>query len=168
MRTLLVILLLLASRVACAQVARPWPRNEATGKIEFIGQLPWPANAKTQAARLALVRHWYLKKLTNVKVKNTQSLPAKSLTYGDLPKEVRIEFTTHQEWGNMLDRLIFEVHLLPTANGLSYRLSDFESFYIGDDNAGQISLESNLEQSPNGSLALTAFRKRLHWALSGW
>jgi hypothetical protein len=53
MKTLLAVLLYLLTLTSAH--AQAWPRNPTTGKVEFKGTLPWPASAKTEAQRRALV-----------------------------------------------------------------------------------------------------------------
>lgn len=61
MKTLLALLLCLTLNAH----AQTWTRNSKTDKAEFTGMLPWPAAAKTDIQQQALVKPWYLAKLTD-------------------------------------------------------------------------------------------------------
>lgn len=60
MKALLLNGLLLAALLCLLTIlsahAQAWPHNPKTGKVEFHGALPWPASAKTEAQRRALVQ----------------------------------------------------------------------------------------------------------------
>jgi hypothetical protein len=125
-RLLLFIFLLLTSRVAFSQAARPWPRNAATGKIEFTGCLPWPDSVRTEAQRQLLVRRWYRRKLTNDKPAMIQRLiQYDGSTYAGVPAyscyRIGIMGPDEERFS-----LCFKLALSADNAYLTFRLTDFE------------------------------------------
>ena len=170
MKLLLAALLcLLTLSSAHAQV---WPRNPTTGKVEFKGVLPWPASAKTEAQRRALVRRWYTEKLTaltrsQVEIEANLNKTNGLLTYAALPKTAILSYGKGE--GQYL--LSYFVNLSPVPRGLSYTINFFDF-----SNASAVELETErtpLEQvipdaSPSEQTALLALRKRLAVAVASW
>lgn len=144
--------------------AQAWPRNPQTGRVEFRGVLPWPASAKTEAQRRALVRRWYLAKLTDesVTVVEQQARTVVSptlLTYAGLPISVLL---------GKPDRLVYIASLNSTSSGLKYTLGEFH-FSLAKD----VAFGSDLEQvlaadSAADRPVLATLRKRLASAVASW
>lgn len=170
MKLLLATLLcLLTFTSAYAQGA--WPRDPKTGKVEFRGSLPWPASAKTEARRRALVRRWYLAKLTDSKPAEVEAQAATNqtnglLTYAGLPKITGLRYGV----GNDAYLLGYSIQLASTTTGLRYELTGLDMERAGDVAvADATSLEQLLTTATsNEKAALAALRKRLAVALAGW
>ncbi|MDO7885992.1 hypothetical protein [Hymenobacter cheonanensis] len=167
MKILLVALLCLLTFTSAH--AQAWPRNPTTGKVEFKGTLPWPASAKTEAQRRALVRRWYLAKLTD----ETPQAVAESartvvsptlLTYAGLPIAVVIgsdRLPNHATLAYIID-------LKPLPRGLSFQLSELQFSRVNDTHLGpeleQVLTADSVADRP----ALAALRRRLASALATW
>ncbi|MGI4865996.1 MAG: hypothetical protein ACRYFZ_18885 [Janthinobacterium lividum] len=153
--------------------AQAWPRNPKTGKVEFRGALPWPASAKTEAQRRALVRRWYLAKLTDFTPAGVEERAASDrnsrflITYAGLPK------VTSLKEGEGVDAYLlgYHVELTPTTSRLKYALTGFELERLGDvESTSNVPPLDQLlpKANPNEQAALAALRKRLAVALAGW
>lgn len=171
MKLLLATLLCLLTFTS-AHAQGTWPRNSKTGKVELRGSLPWPASAKTEAQRRALVRRWYLAKLTDstpaeVKAQAATDKTNGLLTYAGLPKAVVLR----QGEGDDGYLLGYFVQLIPAANTLNYTLTRFDIERAGDVEGFEDvpPLDQLLPKATtNEKAALTALRKRLAVALAGW
>jgi hypothetical protein len=120
---LLCLLLVWLPKGGFAQQAPSWPRHPTTGRVEFAGVLPWPSPALTAAQQQALVRRWYLAKLTSQKsVPLAQHATAKS-TFAGLPTLAQLDSVTYKpdntgaidsvyDW--VMWRLMYRVRLTPT------------------------------------------------------
>lgn len=165
MKTLLAGLYLCLAFTAQAQT---WPHNPKTGKVEFMGVLPWPATAKTEAQRKALARRWYLAKLTDstpeevaADVQTTVSLSL--LTYAGLPVVAQMQ----QGQPDSGFRLLYLVRLSGSKTGLSYAISSFTFAKRNQEDSAP--LEPYLTTSDkNEQAALAVLRKRLANAVRGW
>jgi len=149
--------------------AQAWPRNPATGKVEFKGTLPWPAGVKTETQRRALVRRWYLAKLTD----ETPQAVAQSartvvsptlLTYAGLPIAAVIG-------NNRLPNhatLAYIIDLKPLPRGLSFQLSEFQFSRATDTHLGPDLEQVLAADSTADRPALVALRRRLASVLATW
>ncbi|MBO2030521.1 hypothetical protein J4D99_03875 [Siccationidurans ginsengisoli] len=161
--------MVLTSRAAFAQAARPWPRNAATGKIEFTGRLPWPDSVRTEAQRQLLVRRWYRRKLTNDQPEMIRRFVQESgTTYSQIPAEscYRLSIMNRDEEHFSL---CFQLRLTSDNTGLSYRFFDFDYNYFSFDNGGDYSLESLL--TPEGASPrsiIESFHEQLLAATKAW
>ncbi|MDO7849907.1 hypothetical protein Q5H92_26345 [Hymenobacter sp. M29] len=148
--------------------AQEWPRNPKTGKVEFTGVLPWPTTTKTDAQRQALVKRWYLAKLTDSTpaqvAEEVRTMVSKSLlTYAQLPTITAIEQGKEGEGY----RLLYMVKLTSAKAGLSYSISDFTLAKRSDEDSTP--LEHHLTTpDTNKQAALAELRKRLVKALSAF
>ena len=169
MRALLFILFLLASRATSAQVARPWPRNAATGKIEFIGHLPWPDSVRTEAQRQRLVRRWYRRKLTNDTPAEIRRLVGfNGTTYAGVPT-----YSCHRIgiMGPDDERfsLCFTIALSSDDAQLIYRLTDFECTNSVFDAVTGATLEEALKlANARAQSFVELLHKQLLAGLKGW
>lgn len=169
MRALLFIFLILASRVAVAQVARPWPRNAATGKIEFVGQMPWPDSIRTEAQRQLLARRWYRRKLTNDTPAMIKRLVGyDGTTYADVPAHscYRIGIMGPDD-----ERFIlcFKIALAANDKYLTYRLTDFECTETVFDAATGATLENALKLPDTRVKSfMELFHEQLLSAIKSW
>ena len=166
---LLLICFLVLNLVSFAQSKPQWPRNEATGRVEFRGQLLWPDSAQTESQRQLLVRRWYRSKLTNDKVEEIRKLiKLNGTVYGGVPKESCYKFSTLDvdvEYTNFC----FHLGFTPDDKGLTYRLFDFECGYFCVDVGGIYTLEEvSKSDDPRVQYIMNGFRKRLTLALQGW
>lgn len=153
---------------ACAQEGHQWPRNPASGKIEYKGILPWPVGIVTEAQRRDLVRHWYLTRMTDVKPEDVASLTTREgVTYDGLPKATCFVYNTYTINKKYVN-LWYEVELTLTSTGLAYRLSNFDYGEFSVDVGDSDSLENTLERFPTERPELVVFQKRLLAALAGW
>jgi hypothetical protein len=166
MKTLLASLLCLLTLTSVH--AQTWPRNPTTGKVEFKGTLPWPASAKTEAQRRALVRRWYLAKLTD---ESPQALAEGErtvvsptlLTYAGLLNAAVI----HSNASPNHAALDYILVLNSLGQGLSIQLSNFHFSRASD--AASLDLEQVLTaDSVADRPALAALRWRLASALATW
>ena len=152
--------------------AQAWPRNPTTGKVEFKGTLPWPASAKTEAQRRALVRQWYLAKLTTLTREEVEAQAATNeinglLTYAGLPKAAVLGYNSISS----KYLLSYFAQLSSTTKGLVYTMSFFHFDKANDDEAdGELKPleQSLLKATPSEQDALVALRKRLAVALATW
>ena len=170
MRTLLFIFLLLASRAAFAQVARPWPRNATTGKIEFTGQLPWPDSVRTEAQRQRLARRWYRQKLTNTDRDDILNFAKfHGTTYGRVPAQSCYRLHIMREYENLYS-LCFEINLTPSFNGLTYQLSNFEFTEFDYDAGSTTTLEDRLmlKEAKLELSLVESLHEQLLAATKGW
>jgi hypothetical protein len=143
-RTLLLILFLLASRAASAQVARPWPRNAATGKIEFNGHLPWPDSVRTEAQRQLLARRWYRQKLTNTDRDDILNfVKFHGTTYSGIPMQSCYRLRIMSRYENLYS-LCFNIALTPDNTGLTYQFTEFDFTSFVYDAGGTTTLEGLL------------------------
>ena len=170
MKSLLATLLFLLAFTS-AHAQSTWPRNPKTGKVEFRGSLPWPASAKTEAQRRALVRRWYLAKLTDSTPGEVEAQAATNqtnglLTYAGLPKVITVQYGQ----GADAALLSYFIELVPAAKSASYQITRFDYERAGDvETADAIPLEQLLPKaSASEKAALAALRKRLAVALAGW
>jgi len=166
-RLLLFLLLVIVSRVACAQAARPWPRN-AAGKIEFTGRLPWPDSVRTEAQRQLLVRRWYRRKLTNDKLTAIRTFIRESgATYSGIPQESCYLLNIANDDKEHFS-LCFHITLTPD-EGLTYRFFDFESRYGSIDYSTNDALENTLAlKNCNMQSIMESFHEQLVAATKGW
>jgi len=168
-RTLLLVLFLLASRAACAQVARPWPRNATTGKIEFTGQLPWPDSVRTEAQRQRLARRWYRRNLTNDKPTEIKRfIDFDGTTYAGVPA-----YSCHRVgiMGPDDERfsLCFTIALFSNDAQLTYRLTDFECTNSVFDAVTGATLEDALKLSDARAQSfIELLHEQLLAGLKGW
>lgn len=171
MKYLFIAFLWLCSVVVHAQ---QWPRN-TKNKIEFRGLLPWPASSKTDIQRQALVRKWYLMKLTDSSPAEVAEQAATNqtnglLTYAKLPKVAGFAVG---ETGNKI-LLLYSVTLIPSAAGVAYQINNFSvSALPATDEVeledGSAPLESRLSTpDKTEQAALAIMRKRLAAAVAGW
>lgn len=170
MKLLLAALLLtLLSYTSYAQTG--WPHNPKTGKVEFTGTLPWPKDIKSEAQRRALVRRWYLAKLTDLSPSEVEKQVATNrtnglLTYADLPRAAVLRQGKDSD-GYILGYLM---RLTASSVGLDYKI-DFLSFdkLSGVEENEPTPIEE-LQLKPNSpeKAALAGLRKRLTVALAGW
>ncbi|SFP79197.1 hypothetical protein [Hymenobacter arizonensis] len=164
MKILLALCLCLHSLTANAQ---DWPRNPKTNKVEFSGVLPWPAAVKTEAQRQALVRRWYLAKLTTASVASVDADAATNktnglLTYAGLPKVAVLRVGT----GDSARFLVYHAAITSIKAGARIRLDSFE-LSQGDYEATP--LEPFLSSAAKSEqAALATLRKRLVTAVKGW
>lgn len=164
MKSLLAFLLYLLLIDARAQT---WPRNPKTGKVEFTGVLPWPATAKTEAQRQALVRRWYLAKLTDSTPAEVDADAATNrtnglLTYAGLPKIAVLQSSK----GDSARFLAYTVGIVVSNKGAAVVLNNFDINKASD---LSLPLEPRLTTSnPNEQAALAELRKRLASAVKGW
>jgi hypothetical protein len=167
----LLAVLLLALSFFTSHAQSGWPRNPKTGKVELQGTLPWPKDIKSEAQRRALVRRWYLAKLTVLNPAQVEAQAATNttnglLTYANLPKAALLRYGS----GDSAYLLGYFVELSPTAKGLHY---DFTSLDMERVSEVETSEATPLEQlllnaTPSEKAALAALRKRLTVALAGW
>jgi hypothetical protein len=147
--------------------AQDWPRNLKTGKVEFTGALPWPATAKTEAQRRALVKRWYLAKLTDstpaeVKAQASTNKTNGLLTYAGLPKVAVLQAGK----GDTAQFLAYMVSIVTSSKGAKIK---FSGFGINERSKDSTPLESHLTASTkNEQAALAVLRKRLAVAVKGW
>jgi hypothetical protein len=155
--------------VVFAQATRPWPRNAATSKIEFIGQLPWPDSVRTEAQRQLLVRRWYRRKLTNTNREDIITfVRIHGTTYGGIPKQSCYRLHTTSAYDNLYS-LCFQLNFIPDSTGLTYRLSDFEFSEFEYDAGSTASLESSLLSHDNSLRSfIELFHGQLLGATKGW
>ena len=148
-----------------------WPRNSTTGKVEFRGLLPWPASAKTEAQRRALVRRWYLSKLTDESAQAVDEgvrtvVSPTLLTYAKLPI---IAILQHgQEEDAIL--LSYTIDLVPNRQGLNYTFSRL-TWAVSKDVEAHISFpieEVIAGNNPNEMPTAIALRHRLAAAVAHW
>jgi hypothetical protein len=169
-RILLLIVLLVASRAAFAQVARPWPRNAATGKIEFTGHLPWPDSVRTEAQRQLLVRRWYRRTLTNTDRDDILNfVKFHGTTYGGIPAQSCYRLRIMREYENLYS-LCFEINLTPSSKGLTYELNNFEFTEFDYDAGSTTTLEDRL-MLKEATLELSlveSLHEQLLAATKGW
>lgn len=151
--------------------AQAWPRNPATGKVEFKGVLPWPASAKTEAQRRALVRRWYLAKLTTLTREEVETQASNNkanglLTYAGLPKAAVLSYNS----SSTEYLLSYFAQLSSSAKGLAYTVNFFHFDKANDDKDGDLkSLEQSIfKATDEEQAALAALRKRLAVALATW
>ncbi len=168
MKTLLATLLLCLTFTAHAQT---WPRNLKTHKVEFTGLLPWPATAKTEAQRKALVKRWYLAKLTDstpgeVEADAATNMTNGLLTYAGLPRVV----TMRAGAGDTRYLLVYALEIVPHSKAASYRIYDFSaSSLTTPEPQDGTPLEAHLTTpDKNEQAALESLRKRLVGAVAGW
>lgn len=170
MKTLLALLLSLLTLSSAR--AQAWPRNPATGKVEFKGMLPWPANAKTEAQRRALVRRWYVAKLTTLTREEVEAQEANNkanglLTYAGLPKAAVLSYNS----SSTEYLLSYFAQLSSSAKGLIYTVNFFHFDKANDDKEdGDLKpLEQSIfKATDDEQAALAALRKRLAVALTTW
>lgn len=170
----LLLSLLVLSTQALAQGALLWPRNATTGRVEFSGVLPWPLPAPSLEQRQALVREWYTAKLSPPVPARFAMQKDAPTTFAGLPKEAYLDSLQYSpSFSGVVDsavdwvvwRLIYQVHLTPTAQGLVYRLSDFEAVEMVYDTASEAPLE---EVFLRFNKEMAVFHRRLRRALAGW
>ncbi len=154
---------------AFAQKQQPWPRNQATGHVEFSGQLRWPDTVQTESQRQRLVRRWYRSKLTNNNVEEIQSfIRSSGITYGGVPNESCYKFGILNEDDERFT-LCFHIKLNANSAGLAYRFFDFEGGYQAIDNGSGFSLEEVLKGDETRTQSvMDGFHKKLLFALKSW
>ncbi len=169
MRLLLIIFLLIASRAAFAQAVRPWPRNPATGKIEFVGRLPWPDSVRTEARRQLLVRRWYRGKLTNDTPAMIKRLVGyDGTTYAGVPAyscyRIGIMSSDDERFS-----LCFKLTFSADNTYLIYQLTDFECTESVYDAVAGATLEEALKL-PDARLQhfMELFHEQLLAGIKGW
>jgi hypothetical protein len=162
---------LLFALLSFAAHAQAWPRNPATGKVEVKGTLPWPASAKTEAQRRALVRRWYLAKLTSLSAAQVEESTVANqanglLTYAQLPKAVVVGYGS----GDERELLGCFIQLKYSAEGMRYDLAHFDLQQAVDvETTDPTPLEQVLlNPTPAQQIALVTLRKRLASALASW
>lgn len=170
---LLLCCLLLAPLVSSlAQTVPAWPRNASTGRVEFTGTIPWPTPTPTPQQQQALVRRWFLRKLTASPGARARR-PAEA-TFAGLPNRAYLDSTAYQPGPagptgptqeEVTWRLAYSVQLTSTPAGLTYRLSEFEVAEVVFDASNSDQLEAQLARYP---MALEVFHRRLRKALAGW
>lgn len=148
-----------------------WPRNPTTGKVEFRGTLPWPAGVKTEAQRRALVRRWYLAKLTDESAQAVDegartSVSPTLLTYTGLPTAGAFNSSKLPSHST----LVYGLHLTPATRGLTFLLA---GFFFSRATDSPTALGQPLEQvlaadSAADRPALNALRRRLGAAVAHW
>jgi hypothetical protein len=168
MKSIRLLVLLIVPVLARAQA---WPRDPQTGKIELRGRLPWPATVKTEAQRRELIRRWYFAKLTEESPAESRQATERAayyhgkLTFDRLPQVV---YHAYQSRPDKRITLLSEAQLTPTADGLVYRLTNFEVGYFEEDTGGGFLLEATPKLSAEDQRTFTLLRKRFTQALSGW
>ena len=154
---------------AHAQVA--WPRN-AKNEIEFVGVIPWPADAQSEVQRRALVKDWYQRKLTSINLSDSSKLSRfREPTWNDLPSYTGINCREGEGEDTEYFGLRYHVQFIPGAAGLSYRLFYFDWGWAQSDAGSSWDLESALKRhnySPVQLATFTVFRNQLADALMGW
>ncbi|UOQ52914.1 hypothetical protein [Hymenobacter cellulosivorans] len=157
-----------------AQQTPAWPRHPTTGRVEFTGVLPWPTPRPTLPQQQALVKRWYLAKLTAGNSGRLGKPDTLAATFAGQPTIAYLGSLTYTPdhtgvVDSVYDLLIwsvwYTVRLTPTAAGLTYHLSEFEFAETVYDAASSDSLEKMLPQY-SGQLAV--FHRRLRKALAGW
>src|SRR6476619_3521493 len=124
--------LLLVGFAAAAQDGRQWPRNLQSGAVEFSGLLPWPKGMLAEPQQRALIRHWYLTKLTDVAPEERARVATKyGATYDGLATRAYYNQVSNTN-GEEHFRLVYQVYLKPTVRGLVYKLSNFEYQYFSE------------------------------------
>jgi hypothetical protein len=165
-KTFLLVVVALFTLAANAQST--WPRNPQTNKIEFVGSLPWPPEAKTTKQREALVRRWYDEKLSDTKLADTKPDDIQEpKTCCDIPGEARVRYIK----GDQRFGLNFNAQFVLTTSGLSYRLFNFDFAFSEDDTSANGYLEDALIQTaeqPSFVAAFATMRARLATATAGW
>ncbi|MGI4862603.1 MAG: hypothetical protein ACRYFZ_01680 [Janthinobacterium lividum] len=169
MKMLATLLFTLLSFTSHAQST--WPRNPRTGEVELQGSLPWPRDAKTDSQQQALVRRWYLAKLTDLSPAEVdrKAAPDKTssiLTYARLPKVAVLR----QGKGSNEYILGYTMRLTGSPIGLAYTVNDFYFNKVSEvESYDPTPLEELLPKAtPKEQAALAALRKRLAVALAGW
>ncbi|GAB3830566.1 hypothetical protein [Hymenobacter jeollabukensis] len=169
---LLCCLLLASPGRSFAQTAPDWPRNPETGRVEFVGTIPWPTPTPTLQQQQTLVRRWFLRKLT-VSPGARARRPAEA-TFAGLPNHAYLDSTGYQPGPSsggvptreeVTWRLRYAVQLTATPAGLAYRLSEFEIAEVVFDASTSDQLEAQLPHYPT---QLAGFHRRLRNALAGW
>lgn len=170
---LLPFLLVLLPAAGFAQQTPAWPRHPSTGRIEFTGILPWPTPLPTLPQQQALVKRWYLTKLTVGNSGRLGKPDTVAATFAGRPTIAYLDSLTYTPdhtgvVDSVYDLLIwsvwYTVRLTPTAAGLTYHLSEFEYAETLYDAASSVSLEKALTQYPE---KLAVFHRRLRKALAG-
>ena len=162
MKNWLLLFFLLISSVGRAQSI--WPHNQKTGYIEFKGTLPWPAQTKTPIQREKLVEHWYQTKLQDsiqVTPASQRALSYLLRTYGSVKAKGHLK---HQQPPRFY-QLNYSLKLVPTSNGLVYRLWDFSYGAAEDDTSVLFDLESAIKDNRADAAVLTLFRRRIAGAI---
>ena len=172
MKLLLAVLWLVAElEPAVAQTALPapeWPRHPGSGRVEFVGTLPWPATAVTPTQRQALARRWFAARLTQMPAAQYPKAPKTNPPYAGLPQEAYLDSVRYSPGPNpekFTYRLFYDVVLVATRAGLTYRLNHFEVGEIGPHSGTSNTLEALL---PKFAGPLRGYERRLRQALAGW
>lgn len=168
------LLLAFLAQEGFAQSLPVWPRHPTTGRIEFSGVIPWPVPAPGLPQQQALVRRWYLAKLTAEETGQLAKVPARETTFAGLRTRTYLDSVSyHPDYDGAVDsvagrviwRLMFKVRLTPTPAGLAYRLSEFECVEMVYDASASEELETVL---PRYAAEQAVFYRRLRRALAGW
>lgn len=153
-----------------AQTVPAWPRDSATGRVAFTGTIPWPTPTPTPQQQQALVRRWFLRRLTASP--GAQARRPADATFAGLPTHAYLDSTSYHPGpaGDptpeaVIWRILYSVQLTPTPAGLAYRLSEFEVAQLVSDASTSDELEAQLPRYP---AALAVFHRRLRKALAGW
>jgi len=149
--------------------AQDWPRSPTTGKVELKGTLPWPASAKTEAQRRALVRRWYLAKLTDetpqAVAEGARTVVSSTLlTYAGLPNSLVISSDHSANHAT----LVYILALTPTSSGLTVVMDKFHFSRATDKDLGPELEQVLAADSAADRQALAALRRRLASALATW
>lgn len=136
--------------------------------------MPWPVPAPSLTQQQALVRRWYLAKLTSEQAGQPAKVPSQEATFAGLRTRAYLDSVSYQpDYNGTVDsvagqitwRLMFKVRLTPTPAGLAYQLSEFECGEIGYDASASEALEMVL---PRYAAEQAVFYRRLRKALAGW
>jgi hypothetical protein len=145
-----------------------WPRHPGSGRIEFVGTLPWPTDSPTPNQRKALVVRWFASHLTDMPAADYPPANSRDTTYSGVPNwayldSVRYSPEPHAE--KVIYRLFYQAELVPVSSGLAYRLHDFECAEMGSDFSNSVPLEEAL---PKFALHMRGYERRLQRAMAGW
>jgi hypothetical protein len=170
---LLCLLPLLFSKVFAQQLPA-WPRQAPSGRISFTGLIPWPTPRLTLAQQQALVRRWYYAKLTQLPPRQRAQWAKEGVTFAGVPTLAYVDSVFYSPdssgaldsvYGRGVWRLMYRVHLAPTAKGLQYRLSEFECAEMAYDASTGDTLENVLLRY---AVQQAVFYRSLRKALAGW
>ncbi|TGE03732.1 hypothetical protein [Hymenobacter fodinae] len=170
----LLLVLLLLPMPSWAQETQQWPRNATTGRVEFSGVLPWPTPAPSPQQQQTLAQQWYTAKLSPpvpIKFAMQKTPPT---TFAGLRTQAHLDSLTYEpnssgvvdsavDW--VVWRLVYQVHLTPTPQGLAYRLSAFTVGEIVYDTYSEAPVEEALRTFPQ---EMAVFHRRVRKALAGW
>jgi hypothetical protein len=141
-----------------------WPVNQISHQVEFTSALEWPTRIKSNEQRQAVVKNWYLSKLTDIKNSELRTwaneVNATSTAYS-LPAKAYHQYST----GTKSFIISYKLKLIPNIRNLKVNLYDFKVVCISEDSSGIIYLES-LENVPAEVIkVLDIFRKKIDTSL---